>query len=135
VVALSLGQKCREVSTQLQCIRPTVFGYRARMRTWQAVAATVHDLEMKTSSTSDSLIQLQAEWDTFSHTAGDALAMQNGLALLRESRSEMMAEIASLKSGLTNVQRTLIGNLANFLAWVSISLGAVSIIVALVALL
>ncbi len=133
--AVELVRRCREVSGQLQCIRPTVFGYRARMRRWQAVAATVHDLEMKASSTSDGLIQLQAEWDTLPRTMGNVLATQNSLALLRESRSEMMAEIASLKSELTNVQQALIGNLANFLAWVSISLGVLSVVLALVVFL
>ena len=135
MVAVSLVQRCREVSAQLQCIRPTVIGYRARMRTWRAVAATVHDLEMKASSTSNGLIQLQAEWDTLPRTMGNVMATQNSLALLRESRSEMMAEIASLKSELTNVQQVLIGNLAHFLAWVSVSLGVLSLALALVVLL
>ncbi len=66
---------------------------------------------------------------------GNVVATQNSLALLRESRSEMMAEIASLKSELTNVQQALIGNLANFLAWVSISLGVLSVVLALVVFL
>ena len=128
--ALQLVQDCRKAKSELEAIQPSLVHYRHRMRMWRTKATAVGELESMVSHVSDALFQQQTEWGTLPLTKGDVLVMQNDLALLRQSRSEMMAELASLNSDLTNRQQTLIGHLANSLAWVSIALGVLSILLA-----